>query len=204
MNLSRYAIFAMMLIAIVFVTGCIDDDPVAPGEPDDPSIKSVVVSPESAVFTSIGEDVQFNAEAFDGTGSEVDTVFVWQSSRADIVAIGTDGVATTAGIGTAEIYATAGGVTDTASVSVELTGGPLIEWITSDSGNWQDPANWSGGTVPGDGDVAVISVSGSYTVTLTGDVTIQGIVLGNETGTQTLATDTYALTFANGGLQGGA
>jgi len=205
MSLSRYVIFAMMLIAMAWVTGCSDDDdPVDPGGPDDPSIKSVVISPESALFASIGEDVQFDAVAFDAAGAVVDTVFVWQSSQPNIVAVGADGAATATGIGTAEIYAMASGVTDTASVTVDLTSGPLIEWTAGGSGDWQNPDNWSGGTVPGDGDVAVINVSGTYTVTMTGDVTVEGFVLGNETGTQTLATDTHTLTFASGGLQEGA
>ncbi len=201
----RYTILATMLVAIAFVVGCSDDDdPVAPGGPDDPTLESVVISPGSALFTTIGEDIQFDAVAFDDAGAVMDTVFTWQSTRPEVVAIGPNGVAIATGIGTAEIYAMAGGVTDTADVAVDLTGDPVIEWIASGSGDWSDGANWSGGTAPGTDDIAVLTTAGDYTVTLTGDVAVKGLVLGNETGTQALATQSFQLTFESGGLLGGA
>ena len=205
MSLIRYPILAMMLVAMAYVVGCSDDDdPVVPGVPDDPTLETVVISPGSAVFAAIGEDIQFDVVAFDDTGAVMDTVFTWQSSRPDVVAIGPNGVAIATGIGTAEIYAMAGGVTDTADVSVDLTGDPVIEWIAGDSGDWSEGANWSGGTAPGADDIAVLTIAGDYTVTLTGDVTVKGLVLGNETGTQTLATQSFQLTLESGGLLGGA
>ena len=205
MALSRYTIFAMMFIAIACVIGCSDDDdPVAPVDPVDPSLESVVISPGSAVFAAIGEDIQFDAVAFDDTDAVMDTVFTWQSSRPEVVAVGPNGVAIATGIGTAEIYAMAGGVTDTADVAVDLTGGPVIEWIADGSGDWSEGANWSGGAAPGDDDIAVLTASGDYTVTLTDDVAVKGLLLGNETGTQALATQSHTLTFDSGGLLGGA
>ncbi len=202
----RRALFVIMMgIAAMGLTGCSDDnEPTAPGPPDDTGIKTVVVAPDSVSLAAIGEDVLFEATAFDGAGAVVDTVFQWQSSRTDVVVIGLDGVATATGVGTAEIYASAGGVTDTASVAVAIAGGPVIEWLAAGNGQWQDSANWSGGTVPGADDVAVINVPGTYTVSMTADVSVLGLILGGDAGTQTLATAGNRLAFASGGLQGGA
>jgi len=205
MELRRYAIFAMMLIAAACVTGCSDDDPpVTPEAPDDPSIVSVVISPESSTFTNIGEEQEFDAAAFDAQGAVVDTVFEWQSSNPAIVEVGTGGFAIATGIGTAEIYTSAGGKADTASVVVDVIGAPIFEWIAAEDGDWQDETKWSDSSVPQAGDMAVINVPGDYVVTMTGDVEVRGLVLGSDTGTQTLATGTNTLTMAHGGLSGGA
>jgi len=50
----------------------------------------------------------------------------------------------------------------------------------------------------------VIDEAGTYTVTLSGDVDLVQLVLGADTGTQTLDTDGYQLRFNDGGLLGGA
>jgi hypothetical protein len=171
---------------------------------NDPSIKSVVISPESSTFTNIGEEQEFDASAFDGQGAVVDTVFAWQSSNPAIVEVGPDGFAVATGIGNAEISASAGGKTGTASVVVDVIGAPIFEWIAGENGDWQEAAKWSEGTVPQAGDMAVISVPGDYVVTMTGDVEVRGLVLGSDSGTQTLATGTNTLTIAHGGLSGGA
>ena len=92
--------------------------------------------------------MQFDASAFDGQGSAVDTLFEWQSSRPDVVVVESNGLAIATGVGSAEIYASAGGVTDTASVVVDVLGAPLIEWTAGVSGDWQNAANWNGGAVP--------------------------------------------------------
>lgn len=172
--------------------------------PDDPSIVSVVISPESSTFTNIGEEQEFDASAFDAQGAVVDTVFEWQSSNPAIVQVGPGGFAIATGIGNAEIYATSGGKSDTSSVVVDVIGAPIFEWIAGVDGDWQDETKWSDGAVPQAGDMAVISVPGDYVVTMTGDVEVRGLQLGSDTGTQTLATGTNTLTIDHGGLSGGA
>jgi len=195
----------LALPALFIMGGCSDDDdPTDPGVPADPSIVSVVITPESATFTSIGEDMAFQAKAFDAQGAAVDTVFAWLSSQSNVVVVGPDGTAIATGIGTAEIYATAGGVTDTSAVTVEVIGAPVVEWTAGGDGNWHVGANWSGGEIPGEGEYAVINAPGSYTVTLASDVTVLGLMLGNAEGNQTLATGGNSLTFTEGGLVGGA
>ena len=51
-----------------------------------------------------------------------------------------------------------------------------IQWINPASGNWEDPSNWSSGTVPGPGDDVIINVPGDITVTHdTGNDTVQSL-----------------------------
>ena len=199
MILKRYLILGLTMFAVVFLFGCSDDDPVTPEEA---RIESVVISPDSINFVSIGADAQFDAAAFDQNGAEVDTVFSWESSNSDVVVIGPNGVAVATGIGTAEIHVMTAGISDTAAVTVAPVGGSVIEWIASAGGNWQNGANWSGGIAPAAGDIAVIGAAGTYTVTLNGDVTVEALVLGNESGTQTLDTQLNQLTTTTGGLMG--
>ncbi|MCK9994983.1 MAG: hypothetical protein KAH56_01745 [Candidatus Krumholzibacteria bacterium] len=199
-------ILLLTLIALAGLIGCSDDDddPVTPPGPDDPSIVSVIISPESSTFTNIGEEQEFDAAAFDAQGAVVDTVFEWQSSNPAIVQVGPGGFAVATGIGNAEIYVSSGGKADTASVVVDVIGAPIFEWIAGEDGDWQDGSKWSEGTAPQADDMAVITVPGDYVVTLTGDVEVLGLQLGSDSGTQTLATGANTLTMDHGGLSGGA
>lgn len=62
------------------------------------------------------------------------------------------------------------------------------EWAAPVSGAWENAANWTAG-VPSGG-TACITVTGTYTVTgNTTDKAIGGLVLGGESGTQTLQTE---------------
>jgi len=202
---TRNWILFFTLIALAGLIGCSDDDdPTTPVVPDDPSIVSVVISPESSTFTNIGEEQEFDASAFDAQGAVVDTVFEWQSSNPAVVQVGPGGFAVATGIGNAEIYAASGGKSDTASVVVDIIGAPIFEWIAGEDGDWQDETKWSDGAVPQAGDMAVITVQGDYVVTMTGDVEVRGLVLGSDSGTQTLATGANVLTMDHGGLSGGA
>jgi hypothetical protein len=60
--------------------------------------------------------------------------------------------------------------------------------------DWNNPLNWDSDTVPGSQDTAVIDLAGTFTVTLSTDVTIAGLTLGGTTGTQTLDTGDHTLT----------
>ncbi|RKZ13522.1 hypothetical protein DRQ53_12720 [bacterium] len=194
-----------MLIAITSLVACSDDDdPVTPPEPEDPRVESIVISPGSMTFNGIGEEARFDAVAFDQESAPIDTVFTWQSSDLSVIAVDANGDAVATGLGTAEIYAMAGSVTDTADVTVTLDGAPTRTWIAGGSGNWEDAGNWSDGIVPGAGDVVLISEAGDYTVSLNSDVEVEGLVLGNESGTQTLDTNGRQLGLSSGGLFPGA
>jgi hypothetical protein len=207
MPLERKIILALMMIALMALPGCSsddDDNPTDPGVPDDPRVASVEISPESTTFDGIGVELTFSAIAFDQESAPIDTVFTWQSSDPAVVIVDDNGGALSVGLGMAEIYATAGSVTDTADVSVTLDGAPVHEWIAGGSGNWEDEGNWSTGEVPGAGDVALITAAGTYIVALTGDVEVDGLVLGNDSGTQTLNAGEFSLRISSGGLVPGA
>jgi hypothetical protein len=60
-------------------------------------------------------------------------------------------------------------------------------WTNAAGGNWNEPANWSGGVVPGVSDTAYIALDGTYTVTLDVNATVAMLFVGATTGTQTLA-----------------
>ena len=64
------------------------------------------VSPGTASLSSIGQTVQFTAEAFDANGHAVaDASFTWSSSNTSVATVDATGLATSTGIGSAEIAA---------------------------------------------------------------------------------------------------
>src|SRR5215469_6943401 len=68
--------------------------------------------------------------------------------------------------------------------------GATITWTNTSGGNWSAPANWDIHAVPGVSDTAVITVAGTYTVTVDTTVEIHALILGGASGQQT---------FTNGG-----
>src|SRR5690242_1605774 len=70
------------------------------------------------------------------------------------------------------------------SVTVNATN---ILWTNTFNGNWSDSVNWSPNNVPGASDTAIITNSGTYTVTLDTGTTVGNFILGttNIGGTQT-------------------
>jgi hypothetical protein len=85
------------------------------------------------------------------------------------------------------LTANAGGLTPDTSASFDVVPpGGTIFWAAATSGNWSNPANWVGGVVPGPTETAVITVPGTYTVTLDVSDTIGGLQLGGSSGVQTL------------------
>jgi hypothetical protein len=72
--------------------------------------------------------------------------------------------------------------------------GAEISWSNASGGNWSVGSNWTGGSVPGTADTAIISMDGTYTVTLDGDTTVAALTLGGSTGTQTLSLSSKSLT----------
>jgi hypothetical protein len=63
-----------------------------------------------------------------------------------------------------------------------------IAWTNPSNGNWSVPANWSPNQVPTTNDFVAITNAGTYTITLDLDPTIAGLVLGADSGIQTLTT----------------
>lgn len=69
-----------------------------------------------------------------------------------------------------------------------------IIWTNTSGGNWSVAANWNPNQVPGSSDMALITVSGAYTVTLDVNATIAGMTLGGTGGTQTFSVGGNTLT----------
>ena len=69
-----------------------------------------------------------------------------------------------------------------------------IVWTNTAGGNWNAATNWSPNQVPGSADDAVITVSGTYAVTLNTSTTVNSLALGGASGQQTLANNGYNLT----------
>jgi hypothetical protein len=78
-----------------------------------------------------------------------------------------------------------------------------IVWTNLAGGNWSVAANWNPNQVPGAGDTAYLTNSGTYAVTNNGTRTIGGLVVGGDSGTQTLAqVGSYTLTLNGAGRLG--
>ena len=60
-------------------------------------------------------------------------------------------------------------------------------WNNSAGGSWSDGTKWTPNGAPGVSDDVCISLDGTYTVTLSGDTTINSLTVGGGSGTQTLS-----------------
>ncbi|MFN2373217.1 MAG: hypothetical protein ABR545_05350, partial [Cyclonatronaceae bacterium] len=72
-----------------------------------------------------------------------------------------------------------------------------ITWTGAGDGtSWSQAANWNPQVVPGEGDDVIITLPGTYTVVLNATVSVNSIMLGGESGTQTLRKSSGTLTLA--------
>ncbi len=92
------------------------------------------------------------------------------------------------------LTASASGLTGATSATFDMVAAAgTSAWSNAAGGNWSNPANWSGGVVPGPTDIAVITLPGTYTVTFDVNDTIAGLQLGGSSGKQTLALSSKTL-----------
>src|ERR1041384_1707726 len=68
-----------------------------------------------------------------------------------------------------------------------VTHAVTITWTNSLGGSWGAAANWSPNLIPGPSDTAIITNTGSYSVTLDTTRTVGGFVLGATSGSSTQA-----------------
>lgn len=94
-----------------------------PPTEEEPVVTQLTVSPQSSKLTSLGETLQLQATAQDGSGQRVtDAAVTWASSNQGVVTVSSRGVITARAIGKALIIATAAccsGVTDSVEVTVD-------------------------------------------------------------------------------------
>jgi len=73
-----------------------------------------------------------------------------------------------------------------------------IGWINASGGNWNNPSNWSSGTVPTSTDDVIINLTDTFTIVLDMNATINSLTLGYSSGAQTLrSTDWYLIVNGN-------
>ena len=88
---------------------------------------TVAVTPDSVVFTSIGQTEQLSAEVRDQSGRVMAGVAVsWASSDTTVAAVDSAGLLTAAGSGVTTVTATVGEVSGAAFVTVEQSAGSVI------------------------------------------------------------------------------
>ncbi len=71
-----------------------------------------------------------------------------------------------------------------------------ITWTNAAGGNWNVPGNWSPAQVPVAGDDVVITLAGTYTVTVNVSPSVNSLTLGAASGVQTLSMTSQTLTLA--------
>lgn len=79
---------------------------------------SLAIAPDSAALTYLGETVQFTARVTGGTGTAGGAIR-WESTDPTVVTVDRAGLVTARGNGTAEVWASAGSLSDAAPVRVE-------------------------------------------------------------------------------------
>jgi len=100
-------------------------------------IVRVDISPVTATLRSVGATQQFQAVPRDANDHEVALAIVtWQSSDPSVVAVDANGLATSIAFGTADIVASADGVSASALVSIVLPGPFTLTPV-----DWRMPVN---------------------------------------------------------------
>ncbi len=128
-------IMSLLLILATAVISACGSDPAAPDDPDDstPTVASIVVTPDAAAL-AVGETVSLTAEASDASGNVVQqATFAWQSSLESVATVTADGLVTAIGMGTANITATSGGASGSATASVLTVSLAAVRDLGSDA-----------------------------------------------------------------------
>ena len=84
-----------------------------------------------------------------------------------------------------------------ASIAILSTAGAYaadVIWTNASGGDFSSGANWDTGLAPGPSDHAIITLDGTYTVTLDQNTDVARLTLGGATGTQTLSMTSRTLT----------
>jgi hypothetical protein len=101
------------------------------------------------------------------------------------------------------LVATATGLTPDTSAAFDVLGPTgQVFWTNAAGGNWSAGANWSTGTPPGPTDTALITLDGTYAVTLDVNATVAALTLGGASGQQSLSATSRTLTIAGASTVG--
>lgn len=109
----------LLLAALAVTKGCGDGAATVTPPPDPPRPTTLVVSPATAEFSTLGASVQLTAEVRDQNGSVMTGAAVsWSSSAASVATVDAAGLVTAVAGGAATITAMAAEASGTAEVSV--------------------------------------------------------------------------------------
>ena len=118
MSALPHRILIAVLVLLPGVTSCGDDPAIEPTS-DPPSPAALVVTPETVLFTALGDTLRLAAEVRDQQGRPMSGAAVaWTSSDASVAAVAQSGVARAVAAGTATITATSGTVSGVARITV--------------------------------------------------------------------------------------
>jgi hypothetical protein len=109
----RHCATALVLLA---AAGCGGD-----GQTDPSDVAEITLDNDAVVMDAAGQTVQLNATTRDADGNTVEVPVEWGSSDAEVVTVEGDGLLVAQGPGTAEVTASVGSVSATATVGVSST-----------------------------------------------------------------------------------
>lgn len=116
---GRRGRFPLTMFALLSVIAC-GDGPTDPDpDPDpDPGVHTIEVTSPIDTLLAVGWSTQLQATARDAGGSTVAATYTWSSSAPNIVSVDATGGITTGSAGTAQISATAQGITGNLRIRV--------------------------------------------------------------------------------------
>ena len=140
---ARRCLLATVTLAALWTISC-DDDIAAPPISDPSVPTTITVSPATAELSGPGATVQLTARVLDQNGQEMHAATVtWASAAADVATVNSSGLVTAVGGGTVAISASAGEVSDAATVTVARDRDVLEAFFNAaDGANWRNSDNW--------------------------------------------------------------
>jgi hypothetical protein len=160
----------LLLAPVAILAACGSDDSTGPGQ-ENPVVTSVVVAPQTATLTSLGETVQLSASVRDQNGNEMSGQTVtWASDPPAVATVDASGQVTAVANGQATVTASSSGKSGSAAVTVDVRGSVLVSATTTGEPGAIDPDGYS------------VDVGGiSSTVESNGEVEVTGVPLGEVT-----------------------
>jgi hypothetical protein len=140
------------------------------------AVARVEIAPVAVLLTTVGQTRILGAKAFDAQGGEVTSAVAWSSSRPDDVSVGPDGSLVAKRLGSAQIFATAGGIQSPPALVVVAQPAPGALLVTDAQVVSVAPPVLAAGEVPGVGTRYEVRLTGVTPAPATGTV-----VLGSET-----------------------
>ena len=151
---------------LVLLAGCgSESNPVAPGPI--PPLSSIVVSP-AADTLDVGETRQFTAVALDTAGDPYTGRLVWTSTDDGVFTVGSTGLVTARGEGSAQLVVSGGGQSDVATILVYPTTSGWVVQTSNAAEDLRDVFADADGRlvwVVGDGGLVLLSGDGGATWT---------------------------------------